>query len=45
MVFLPSLPSTVVAVNGAVGQSSVTLVGPGGKQTKVPVTPGMSDNG
>jgi hypothetical protein len=32
-------------VTTASGQSSVTVVGPGGKQTKVPVTPGMSDNG
>jgi multidrug efflux pump subunit AcrA (membrane-fusion protein) len=32
-------------VTTASGQSSVTVVGPGSKQTKVPVTPGMSDNG
>ena len=32
-------------VTTASGESSVTVVGAGGKQTKVPVTPGMSENG
>jgi hypothetical protein len=42
----PVLTVPVAAiVTTASGQSSVTVVGPGGKQTNVPVTPGMSANG
>jgi HlyD family secretion protein len=42
----PVLTVPVAAiVTTASGQSSVTVVGAGGKQTNVPVTPGMSANG
>jgi multidrug efflux pump subunit AcrA (membrane-fusion protein) len=42
----PVLTVPVAAiVTTASGQSSVTVVGKGGKQTEVPVTPGMSENG
>jgi len=42
----PVLTVPVAAIiTTASGQSSVTVVGPGGKQTKVAVTPGMSDSG
>jgi hypothetical protein len=42
----PVLTVPVAAiVTTASGQSSVTVVGPGGKQTSVPVTPGLSANG
>ncbi|HEX6520911.1 MAG TPA: peptidoglycan-binding protein [Streptosporangiaceae bacterium] len=42
----PVLTVPVAAlVTTASGQSEVTVVGPGGKQTTVPVTPGMSANG
>jgi multidrug efflux pump subunit AcrA (membrane-fusion protein) len=42
----PVLTVPVAAiVTTASGQSFVTVVGPGGKQTKVRVTPGLSDNG
>lgn len=42
----PVLTVPVAAiVTNASGQSSVTVVGKGGAQTRVPVTPGMSENG
>ena len=42
----PVLTVPVAAiVTTASGQSTVTVVGAGGKQTTVPVTPGMSENG
>ena len=42
----PVLTVPVAAlVTTASGQSEVTVVGPGGKQTNVGVTPGMSANG
>jgi hypothetical protein len=39
-----TVPAAAI-VTTASGQSSVTVAGPGGKQTNVPVTPGLSANG